>query len=203
MKTHAGLDAAWDAAIQRAGLLRVQDTHELFSAVETLSHMRPLRGERLMIVSNGAAPAALALDALQAVCDAFPNQKVHIDLSELRVDNYHTGLLYAAYGSNLYDAVARGGRYDGLGGYFGRARPAAGFSFDLRSFIGRLPAIGRESVVAVDVKDIPVAQEAVDALREQGQCVVIDYGIGYNGSEEVTGRLKQVDGVWKVIALND
>ncbi len=64
LNTHAGLDAAWDAAIQRAGLLRVQDTHELFSAVETLSHMRPLRGERLMIVSNGAAPAALALDEL-------------------------------------------------------------------------------------------------------------------------------------------
>lgn len=66
LKTHAGMDAAWDAAIQRAGLLRVQDTHELFSAVETLSHMRPLRGERLMIVSNGGAPAALALDALEA-----------------------------------------------------------------------------------------------------------------------------------------
>ncbi|WP_075181586.1 bifunctional acetate--CoA ligase family protein/GNAT family N-acetyltransferase [Pantoea sp. 1.19] len=64
--TAGGLDAAWDAAIQRAGLLRVQDTHELFSAVETLSHMRPLRGERLMIISNGAAPAALALDALFA-----------------------------------------------------------------------------------------------------------------------------------------
>ncbi|QKJ88329.1 Protein acetyltransferase [Paramixta manurensis] len=66
LNTHSGLDAAWDAAIQRAGLLRVQDTHELFSAVETLSHMRPLRGERLLIVSNGAAPAALALDALYA-----------------------------------------------------------------------------------------------------------------------------------------
>ncbi|MET2608590.1 acetate--CoA ligase family protein, partial [Klebsiella pneumoniae] len=49
---------------RRFGLLRVQDTHELFSAVETLSHMRPLRGEKLMIVSNGAAPAALALDEL-------------------------------------------------------------------------------------------------------------------------------------------
>ena len=64
--THSGLDAAWDAAIQRAGLLRVQDTHELFSAVESLSHMRPLRGDRLMIISNGAAPAALALDELYA-----------------------------------------------------------------------------------------------------------------------------------------
>ncbi|WP_313572127.1 bifunctional acetate--CoA ligase family protein/GNAT family N-acetyltransferase [Pantoea piersonii] len=64
--THSGLDAAWDAAIQRAGLLRVQDTHELFTAVESLSHMRPLRGDRLMIISNGAAPAALALDELYA-----------------------------------------------------------------------------------------------------------------------------------------
>ncbi|WP_343553885.1 bifunctional acetate--CoA ligase family protein/GNAT family N-acetyltransferase [Pantoea sp.] len=64
--SHSGLDAAWDAAIQRAGLLRVQDTHELFSAVESLSHMRPLRGDRLMIISNGAAPAALALDELYA-----------------------------------------------------------------------------------------------------------------------------------------
>ncbi|WP_314421424.1 protein lysine acetyltransferase [Pseudescherichia vulneris] len=64
LHVNAGMDPAWDAAIQRAGLLRVQDTHELFSAVETLSHMRPLRGERLMIISNGAAPAALALDEL-------------------------------------------------------------------------------------------------------------------------------------------
>jgi acetyltransferase len=64
LHVNSGMDPAWDAAIQRAGLLRVQDTHELFSAVETLSHMRPLRGERLMIVSNGAAPAALALDEL-------------------------------------------------------------------------------------------------------------------------------------------
>jgi len=64
LQSHSGMDPAWDAAIQRAGLLRVQDTHELFSAVETLSHMRPLRGEKLMIVSNGAAPAELALDEL-------------------------------------------------------------------------------------------------------------------------------------------
>ncbi|MCL7539958.1 hypothetical protein M8394_14740, partial [Staphylococcus aureus] len=44
LHVNSGMDPAWDAAIQRAGLLRVQDTHELFSAVETLSHMRPLRG---------------------------------------------------------------------------------------------------------------------------------------------------------------
>lgn len=58
------LDIAYDAAIQRAGLLRVQDTHEMFSAVETLTFMKPLRGERLAMISNGAAPAAMALDEL-------------------------------------------------------------------------------------------------------------------------------------------
>ena len=71
-----------------------------------------------------------ALDEIEAVCAAFPQQDVHIDLSELRVDNYHTGLLYAAYAADGHDALARGGRYDGLGGCFGRARPATGFSFD-------------------------------------------------------------------------
>lgn len=57
------MDPAWDAAIQRAGLLRVQDTHELFRRRNVKPHA-PLRGEKLMIVSNGAAPAATALDEL-------------------------------------------------------------------------------------------------------------------------------------------
>ncbi|EOW0743672.1 TPA: bifunctional acetate--CoA ligase family protein/GNAT family N-acetyltransferase [Proteus mirabilis] len=57
-------DVAYDAAFQRAGLLRVQDTHEMFSAVETLSYMTPLKGEKLMIISNGSAPAAMAVDKL-------------------------------------------------------------------------------------------------------------------------------------------
>ncbi|MBT0731359.1 bifunctional acetate--CoA ligase family protein/GNAT family N-acetyltransferase [Rosenbergiella nectarea] len=58
-------DGTWDAAIQRAGMLRVYDSHELFSAVESLSHMRHFKGESLFIVSNGVAPAALALDVLE------------------------------------------------------------------------------------------------------------------------------------------
>ena len=64
LNSTAGMDPAWDAAIQRAGFVAGTGYHELFSAVETLSHMRPLRGDRLMIISNGAAPTALALDAL-------------------------------------------------------------------------------------------------------------------------------------------
>lgn len=59
-----GLDSAYDAAFARAGLLRVRDTHELFAAVETLHHNLKVRGERLAIISNGAAPAAMAVDEL-------------------------------------------------------------------------------------------------------------------------------------------
>ena len=60
----SGLDSVYDAAFARAGLLRVQDTHELFAAVETLHHTLTVKGERLFILSNGAAPAAIAVDEL-------------------------------------------------------------------------------------------------------------------------------------------
>lgn len=59
-----GLDAAYDAAIKRSGMLRVKTTQELFAAVETLSHSVKLRGERLVIISNGGGSAVMAVDAL-------------------------------------------------------------------------------------------------------------------------------------------
>ncbi len=60
----AGSDDVFDAAIRRAGMLRVYTTEQLFSAAETLAYARPLHGERLAIVSNGAGPGVLARDAL-------------------------------------------------------------------------------------------------------------------------------------------
>ncbi|MCT6881834.1 MAG: ATP phosphoribosyltransferase regulatory subunit, partial [Snodgrassella alvi] len=66
---------------------------------------------------------SIALQQLQQICAAFASNSIFIDLSELRVDNYHTGLLFAAYSEDWPDALARGGRYDGLGKYFGRSRP--------------------------------------------------------------------------------
>lgn len=59
-----GLDAVYDAAIKRSGMLRVHNTHDLFAAVETLAHAVPLRGERLAILTNGGGPAIMAVDAL-------------------------------------------------------------------------------------------------------------------------------------------
>jgi acetyltransferase len=60
----AGSDAVYDAAIRRAGMLRVFSTEDLFGAVETLAHARPLHGERLTIMTNGGGPGVMATDAL-------------------------------------------------------------------------------------------------------------------------------------------
>src|SRR5512132_4445611 len=59
-----GSDAVYDAAIRRAGMLRVAGLDELFEAVETLGRIKSLRGERLGIVANGRAIAAMAIDTL-------------------------------------------------------------------------------------------------------------------------------------------
>ncbi len=57
-------DQVYDAALRRAGAVRVDTSDELFNALETLSRMKPMRGERLAIVSNGMGPISLATDRL-------------------------------------------------------------------------------------------------------------------------------------------
>jgi acetyltransferase len=62
----AGADDVYDAAIRRAGMLRVDHIDELFDAAETLSRSQPVRGDRLLIVTNGGGPGVMATDALVA-----------------------------------------------------------------------------------------------------------------------------------------
>jgi len=59
-------DAVFDAAIRRAGLLRVHTLDELFDALEALAVGAPVKGDRLAIVANGRGIARLAADALLA-----------------------------------------------------------------------------------------------------------------------------------------
>lgn len=60
----AGSDEVYDAAIRRAGMLRVNTVAELFDAVETLARASPVAGDRLAIVTNGGGPGVMAADAL-------------------------------------------------------------------------------------------------------------------------------------------
>jgi acetyl-CoA synthetase (ADP-forming)/acetyltransferase len=59
-----GADLVFDAAIRRAGMLRVYSTEDLFDAVETLARQRPQRGERLAVLTNGGGLGLIAVDAL-------------------------------------------------------------------------------------------------------------------------------------------
>jgi len=62
----AAPDDVFDAAIRRAGALRVDTIDELFAAVETLARARPMRGDRLAVLSNGRGTAMLVMDELNA-----------------------------------------------------------------------------------------------------------------------------------------
>jgi ATP phosphoribosyltransferase regulatory subunit len=73
-----------------------------------------------------------ALATLRALARACP-VPASFDLAELRGYHYHSGVVFDAYCDGVTGAVARGGRYDEVGKAFGRARPATGFSIDLRS----------------------------------------------------------------------
>ena len=78
---------------------------------------------------------ATALKTLRALAKACPVQ-ISFDLAELRGYHYHSGVVFDAYCAGVTGPVARGGRYDEVGKAFGRARPATGFSIDLRSVAG-------------------------------------------------------------------
>lgn len=60
----AGSDDVYEAAFDRAGVLRVDDLQDLFDAAEVLARHKPLRGDRLAIVTNGGGAGVLAVDSL-------------------------------------------------------------------------------------------------------------------------------------------
>ncbi|HUA07633.1 MAG TPA: acetate--CoA ligase family protein [Candidatus Acidoferrales bacterium] len=62
----AGSDVVYDAALRRAGMLRVDSMPDMFDALETLALTKPQVGDRLTILTNGGGPGVLATDALIA-----------------------------------------------------------------------------------------------------------------------------------------
>ena len=77
---------------------------------------------------------ANALDALAALARATSDkvEALHIDLADLRGYHYQNGAIFSVFAAGAANAVGNGGRYDGIGKSFGRARPATGFTLDLR-----------------------------------------------------------------------
>lgn len=162
---------------------------ELYGEVRDLDHAREgLRG----------APAGVhaALDELTATARELarfePAARLSFDLAELRGYGYHTGAVFAAYLPGQGQAVARGGRYDGIGRVFGRDRPATGFSAELNRLIPppepAPPAIGAPWQADADLAAL------IETLRAQGRAVVhLLAGQPFDGP-----RIERVDGIWRL-----
>jgi ATP phosphoribosyltransferase regulatory subunit len=124
-----------------------------------------------------AAPPAVqvALINLERVANAVTpaGLPVYIDLAELRGYRYYTGVVFSAFVSGQGQAVAQGGRYDGIGRAFGRARAATGFSTDLRRLLRLVSsdAVGLKGILAphAGAKGL---DEMMATLRAAGECVV-------------------------------
>ncbi|MEY4593431.1 MAG: hypothetical protein RIR18_2326 [Pseudomonadota bacterium] len=65
-QTHSGMaavtDAVFEAAIRRAGVVRVQNVGQLFYAAKGLATKFRPQGNRLAIITNGGGPGAMAAD---------------------------------------------------------------------------------------------------------------------------------------------
>jgi ATP phosphoribosyltransferase regulatory subunit len=148
-KAGAALEAELFAALQKKdlpalrGLTRGLDARsraallllpELYGGVEVLA----LAARKLPAL----APVKRALATLRALAKSCP-VPASFDLAELRGYHYHSGVVFDAYCEGVAGAVARGGRYDEVGKAFGRARPATGFSIDLRSLAGAAGSKGK------------------------------------------------------------
>ena len=153
------------------------------------------------------APAQVleAIDYLeqlaQRIALRFPELDQYFDLSELRGYNYHTGIVFAAYTPAFGQAIAKGGRYDEIGRDFGRARPATGFSADLKTLVELSSDVLQtaQQVLAPAEEDSALLAK-VSQLRSEGVRVI--YALpGAEPASECTAELVLRDGEWVVIDL--
>lgn len=171
---------------------------ECYGGSEVLERM-------LAVAGDDAAVAAAVADLRQlAAALAVAGLPISFDLADLRGYHYHSGVVFAAYCARHPNAIALGGRYDNMGKAFGRARPATGFSMDLREVV-RLSANDAEAgAILAPWSDDPALQEEVARLRAAGEVVATALP-GHDGSWREAGCDRQLvkrDSAWIVIALN-
>jgi ATP phosphoribosyltransferase regulatory subunit len=126
----------------------------------------------------GAGKSVLAaLDNLAAIADALQHAGVanlNFDLAELRGYNFHTGMVFAVFVPGSGQEIARGGRYDSIGEVFGHARPATGFSTDLKILmdLSQRDFGFLSGVILAPADPDPALSVAVQTLRRAGERVV-------------------------------
>jgi len=141
-------------------------------------------------LSGAPAGVEVALDELEATAAEArlrrPELTLGFDLSELHGYHYHTGVVFSAYAEDHGQALARGGRYDDIGGAFGRGRPATGFDLDLKVLADLAPVIAPQGATLRlparnGLSDAQIRQlwKTVAALRAQGVRVLPEGAEGW------------------------
>jgi len=219
LAAEAGLDAAQEAEVFSALQRKARsDIETLLQAWQVgaaqkarLLALVELNGDDAVLpqaealFAEASEPVRKALADLRAVFELARRQRpglsLNFDLAELSGYGYHTGVVFSAFVPGHGRAVAKGGRYDGIGRAFGRDRAATGFSSDLRQLLGLVPAAAEPAQgICAHYEDDPGLLAEIERLRESGERVVVRLpGVSVSAADVGCDReLVRRDGAWMV-----
>jgi len=137
---------------------------------------------------------------LKHLADHLGAVQVTFDLADMQGYAYYTGARFSIYAETASAALVRGGRYNQVGAVFGRKRPAAGFSLDLKSLVAAVEPRPLRAAIRAPWRDEPALAQAIAALRAQGEVVVCELpGHDHEVDEFHCDRvLRLQDGQWRV-----
>lgn len=142
-----------------------------------------------------------ALDQLEYVAKILEPivSEITFDLADIRGYHYHTGMVFAAYTPGCPAAIALGGRYDEIGRVFGRARPATGFSLDLKQLL-RLTDLNDcpKGILAPWKPEDQALLSIIMQLRADGHIVITE--LPGENKQDITNCDRELflwEGVWK------
>ncbi|WP_153109370.1 ATP phosphoribosyltransferase regulatory subunit [Propionivibrio limicola] len=211
----AGLDAETEEQILL--LLQVKDVPGLAEACSSLPEFcrsalmrlpELYGGDDVLELAAQVLPAlpeiVSALETMRRLRNALPELPLSFDFADLRGYHYHNGIVFAAYYPGFPSPIALGGRYDGVGKAFGRARPATGFSFDLREVARLAPKGEAAGAVLAPFSGGDVSlQSEINALRAAGEIVVeLLPGESANEGPLCDRCLVRHSGDWIIQAIN-
>ncbi|HYE35810.1 ATP phosphoribosyltransferase regulatory subunit [Methylocaldum sp.] len=166
-------------------------------------------GKRLISAGEPVHRALVDLESIsRSLRGFFPALRINFDLAELRGYHYKSGVVFAAFVPGYGREIARGGRYDEIGKNFGRARPATGFSADLK-VLARLAVAGDDLSSSLRIfapaVDDPDLHEKVRNLRGAGQTVIQELSgqIGDAQAMACSHYLRKPGLIWEVFPVGD
>ncbi len=181
--------------------------HKMLNCLADLHGDETVLDTAASTLAKADASVIAALDNLRqiaAAVRAMQGVTVHFDLAELRGYHYHTGAVFAAFVPGQGQAIAQGGRYDDIGKVFGRARPATGFSTDLKNVLSLVTAKMPEVRGIFAPSDTaPALARCIDDLREAGERVIQALPGQQGGAAEMgcDRELVLQDGSWQPMAV--